>query len=334
MNSERWQQIQMRTQFSILSFLLFLTVTFKGYGSVQTTSPAVSVNLSDPNVIATGRTIFAQSCSVGYCHGKEGRSGRGPKLRAREWDKDYLFNVILDGIPSSSMPAWKDKLSEQQIWSVVAYILTLSKLTSDSNEAAPSIVSVPTPKSSPAASSLKSAVPSVSSPKSDSVRESRELKSAIGDPKVGKSLFFDSSNDWNCGSCHKVGGLGNEVGPSLDKARHKPARELLKDIVVPGVTVEPPWQLLKVTTKAGEQIGGLKVEEDTSQLKIYDTGSPPPVLRTLAKDQIETIQVENRSAMPEKYGELYTLKQLLDLIAFLKSGDSAPVSSISLSDLF
>ena len=30
------------------------------------------------------------------------------------------------------MPAWKDRLSEKEIWEVVAYILTLSKLTSDS----------------------------------------------------------------------------------------------------------------------------------------------------------------------------------------------------------
>src|SRR5262245_59267694 len=77
--------------------------------AAQTGTLPVGLDLSDPQVIAQGSTLFAQSCSVGYCHGVAGKAGRGPRLRGREWDKNYLFKVTFGGIPNSSMPAWKDR---------------------------------------------------------------------------------------------------------------------------------------------------------------------------------------------------------------------------------
>jgi hypothetical protein len=114
----------------------------------------------------------------------------------------------------------------------------------------------------------------------------------------------------------------------------EPRQEILRDIILPGASLPPGQELLIITTKTGEQINGLKVEESTHQLKIYDVGTLPPVLRTLVKEQIQTRQAQQRSAMPEKYGEMYTLRQLLDIIAFLKSGDSKPSSPVTLQDLF
>ena len=37
-----------------------------------------SVNLLDEAVIANGSKLFQMNCAVGYCHGSEGRSARGP----------------------------------------------------------------------------------------------------------------------------------------------------------------------------------------------------------------------------------------------------------------
>ena len=70
--------------------------------------------------VATGEKIFAQSCSVGYCHGAAGAAARGPRLRGRAFDKNYLYGVIRDGIPKSAMPAWKDRFKEDEIRATVA----------------------------------------------------------------------------------------------------------------------------------------------------------------------------------------------------------------------
>ena len=325
----------MTSRHLILSFTLcLLSVMFNwGYTLAQTASPAT---LTDPRVIALGDSLFAKNCSVGYCHGKGGRAGRGPRLRGKEFEKEYLFNVTLEGIPGSSMPAWKGKLAEQEIWSVVAYVLTLSRLRSDSDEP-------PTSTSFEKSLEVRSTLPDkslestpTSSQPSLAQSERRENPQLTGDPEKGKALFFDSSNDLNCATCHKFRGSGADIGPDLSKARigQKSAKEVLKKILLPGDVLSPGYTLLRIATKSGEQISGLKVEENALQLKVYDVGGLPPVLRTISKSEIQGLTIENRSAMPDKYGEIYTLKQLLDLVAYLKSGDSKVVANVGLMDLF
>ena len=65
--------------------------------------------------ITAGEKIFAQNCSVGYCHGVAGAAARGPRLQGRTFDKNYLYSAISDGIPKSAMPAWKDRLKEDEL---------------------------------------------------------------------------------------------------------------------------------------------------------------------------------------------------------------------------
>jgi putative heme-binding domain-containing protein len=291
------------------------------FALAQTAVLPSSLNLSDPKVIAAGAALFAKNCSVGYCHGAAGRAGRGPRLRGREWEKDYLFRVTYDGIPNSSMPAWKARLTETEIGSIVAYVLSLSKLTSDAVDPAGVPAAAPNPVAQPLAGDASSGL----------ARRDRD-DGLRGDPEKGKTLFFDSSNDFNCGVCHKVRGAGGEVGPDLSQIHQRPAREILRDIILPSAALSPGRPLLKVALKTGESIQGIKVEESSSQLKIYDMESLPPVLRTLAKDQIQTQEAQGRSAMPEKYGEMFTVKQLLDIIAFIRQEDSS--SQVRLEELF
>jgi mono/diheme cytochrome c family protein len=79
--------------------------------------------------------IYLEQCVV--CHGPEGR-GDGPEapfLSPRpaslisagssvKSDAEFLA-VIANGKPRSAMPAWKDRLSEEQRREVLAYIRTL-----------------------------------------------------------------------------------------------------------------------------------------------------------------------------------------------------------------
>ena len=149
----------------------------------------------------------------------------------------------------------------------------------------------------------------------------------------GKALFFDSSNDWHCGACHRIGGTGASVGPELNGVRSKAVKDLFIDIVLPSAHLSPDRPFLNITTKNGEQIQGVKSEESSTHIKLYDVGSLPAVMRNLPKEQIQKLDIQSRSAMPAKYGEMYTVKQLLDIIAFLKAGGSGPAQAVSLNDL-
>ena len=108
-----------------------------------------------------------------------------------------------------------------------------------------------------------------------------------------------------------------EVAPDLMSVAAKPAREILRDILEPDARLAVP--VLTVLTKSGQRVTGLKKQETRELIRIYDMAGLPPVLRTIYRDQIESMTPERRSPMPGDYGRLFTRKQLLDLVAFLKS---------------
>jgi putative heme-binding domain-containing protein len=258
---------------------------------------APTVKLDDAAVIARGNSIFATTCGIGYCHGKEGRAGRGPRLAGRKLDKHYLFKTISNGVNNSLMPAFKSQLSADEIWSVVAYILSLS--------------------GGPGASAAPGA-PETPHKTTEHVKPSNPND---GDPEADRALFFDASNPQHCAVCHQFQSRGADAGPDLTAAGAKPAREILRDIVEPDarLAVEP----VTITTKSGQRFTGLKKQETRELIRVYDMTTLPPVLRTIYKDQVRSITPERHSPMPGNYGRLYTRKQLLDLVAFLRS---APVS--------
>ncbi len=148
---------------------------------------------AEPSVIARGDRIFAQSCSVGYCHGVAGAAGRGPRLRGRTFSKDYLLGVIRDGIPSSAMPAWKDRLKDDDIRAVVEYVMSLAAATDAGAAANP----MP-PGVGPAAQPLFDGPPQAAR---------------------GRALFSDATRE-NCSACHLVGGRGIDIGPDLVNRGH------------------------------------------------------------------------------------------------------------------
>ena len=96
---------------------------------MQNQSPGAATtppfDLKDEAVIKQGATLFATTCS--YCHkGHPGTAATGvPTLRDQTYDKEYLFKMISDGPPSGRMPAWKYSYSPEQVWKLVAYILSL-----------------------------------------------------------------------------------------------------------------------------------------------------------------------------------------------------------------
>jgi mono/diheme cytochrome c family protein len=85
------------------------------------------IDLNDPNNIAAGHRAFNATCTQ-YCHGKDGRIGRGPELRNRkDLSVDQIHSTIMNGKsePAKIMPAWKGQLDDTTIWQITAYIVSL-----------------------------------------------------------------------------------------------------------------------------------------------------------------------------------------------------------------
>ena len=104
-------------------------------GAAETKNPLTV----DAKVIATGKSIFKDKCQK--CHGPNGK-GDGPDAdpdadnmdltnakRAERNTDGVVFYKISNGRKKPKMPAQKDDLTKEQIWSVVAYAQSLRKTT-------------------------------------------------------------------------------------------------------------------------------------------------------------------------------------------------------------
>ena len=83
---------------------------------------------NDNTAMVQGRKWFLAFNCYG-CHGGRAGGGMGPSLRDKTWiygDTDAdIFNSIAQG-RGKGMPAWGTKVTDQQIWELVAYIKTLN----------------------------------------------------------------------------------------------------------------------------------------------------------------------------------------------------------------
>ncbi len=105
--------------------------------SVSTQQPEVSesellVLLDDPAVLAEGVEIFGELCAL--CHGESGEGMIGPNLIDNYWlhGKGKISDIaisIRSGIPDNGMAAWADRIPEQQILHVAAYIKSVQGTT-------------------------------------------------------------------------------------------------------------------------------------------------------------------------------------------------------------
>jgi mono/diheme cytochrome c family protein len=94
----------------------------------------------DPKLLATGKAIFKEKCQK--CHGASGK-GDGPDAdpdaqedmdltradRAAKNPDGVVFYKVFNGRKKPKMPAQKDDMTKDQIWSVVSYVQTLRKTT-------------------------------------------------------------------------------------------------------------------------------------------------------------------------------------------------------------
>jgi putative heme-binding domain-containing protein len=154
--------------------------------------------------------------------------------------------------------------------------------------------------------------------------DSAEPPTLRGDPTAGENTFF-SPVAFACRNCHTFNGRGGKVGPDLStKVRTLAARDLFQRIVVvPHRSPEARYNTMKVTTKVGQIMTGIRAGETSDVVYFYDTSSLPPILRRLQKSDIAHTERHHESVMPSDYASKFTLQQLLDVVSYLKS---APVA--------
>lgn len=79
-------------------------------------------------MIAAGETLFNRRCA-GKCHGLDAFAGEdAPSLRERSHLTPQIAYVMITyGRSGTAMPPWKERLSDEEIWRLVAYVVSLQK---------------------------------------------------------------------------------------------------------------------------------------------------------------------------------------------------------------
>jgi len=159
--------------------------------------------LDDAKLVARGRTLYDDHCR--QCHGAPGVAPEPFALgltptplnlanMAREWPVRDLFWVVKYGIKMSAMPAWEFRLSEDDLWAVIAYLQVLPAEPPSAYRAAT------------ASRSQRAGAPEEPG--------SHRRWAVAGNPERGRTAL----SQYGCATCHDIPGVvgaAAPVGPPL-----------------------------------------------------------------------------------------------------------------------
>ncbi len=137
----------------------------------------------------------------------------------------------------------------------------------------------------------------------------------------GKHLFELAA----CVACHKLGGVGNEIGPDLtklDPKQQKPV-EILRDVLEPSFRINEKYQSFIFDLKSGKTVTGLVLEETPEQVKVLENPLVKADPVVLKKTAIDDRRKSPNSIMPKGVLDKLSREEILDLIAYVAAGGDA-----------
>jgi putative heme-binding domain-containing protein len=150
--------------------------------------------------------------------------------------------------------------------------------------------------------------------------------SRTGDAERGRKLFFDVDRV-QCSKCHRIGELGERIGPDLTGIGDRLSRiHIVESILEPSRTVTPGYQTIAVALRSGRVLAGVKVAETDRSLTLGDNQGQK---HELAKTEIDEQATQTQSTMPDGLVKQITPDQFVDLIAFLTSRKENPAAKVA-----
>lgn len=143
-----------------------------------------------------------------------------------------------------------------------------------------------------------------------------QMKPALElDGKADKGLIVFNTM---CGSCHRYGKYGVEVGPVLTEISRKSKATLLHDILDPNAAVDPQYINHLAETEEGTVYSGVVSGETDLDITLTQAGGEKVVLK---KKQLKSFRSAGSSLMMEGFENSLSAQEMADLLAFLQEGD-------------
>ena len=131
-----------------------------------------------------------------------------------------------------------------------------------------------------------------------------------------------------CSTCHRLNGIGNEVGPNLALAATRSPDELMTAILDPNREVNPAYVQFNVETEDGETVSGLVLADNSSGMTLKGVN----FTNSIPRQRIRKFASSGLSLMPVGLEQGLSQQEMADLLSFLidsqydygTSGQSAP----------
>jgi putative heme-binding domain-containing protein len=143
-----------------------------------------------------------------------------------------------------------------------------------------------------------------------------------GDPRHGRAIFFGKAG---CSQCHMAKGEGGFIASDLSSYASTPSPSDIRDAITdPNRNLDPRKRPVAVTTADGQTLTGVVRNEDNFSVQLQ---TPDGTLHLFARDELQSIEYQPRSLMPEDYASRLSREELDDLVSYLVSiarGKSKP----------
>lgn len=133
---------------------------------------------------------------------------------------------------------------------------------------------------------------------------------AAGDVARGRAVF-----EANCATCHRVGGVGTDVGPDIGDSRARTREALLNDILDPDQAIDANYVAYTVAASDGTLYDGVIAAQTASSITLKGADGKAEIL---LRSSIDEVRSTGRSLMPEGFEAKITVEQMADLLTFLK----------------
>ena len=133
----------------------------------------------------------------------------------------------------------------------------------------------------------------------------------LGDPHLGRLLFSE-----HCSACHRIDGVGTNVGPDISDTRAKSAEALLASILDPNAAIDSAFVQFQVLTTDGLILDGLLVDETAQAVTLQQKGGERV---SIPRAEIERIQAPGVSLMPEGFERTIDPEAMSHLLSYLKN---------------
>jgi len=149
-----------------------------------------------------------------------------------------------------------------------------------------------------------------------------DLASVLSELKGGRSYgngrqMFQVAN---CIACHKMDGVGQQIGPDLAKLDMKITNdEILKSLLDPSAKIDEKFQSWVFELESGRVVTGMILEETKDTVKIIENPLAKADPLEIRKSEIAERVKSSVSIMPKGLLDKLTREEIIDLLAYVTS---------------